>query len=64
MHPKNNNNDAHKEPSPLRDPYLSGLTSPGSGARGGYSEELNAVMDEMSGTATSRRASIYNQLRL
>jgi len=62
MHQKNNNNGATKEASVPRDPYLSDLTRDGTRRDPYYSETMNAVMDEMSGTATSRRASLYNRL--
>ncbi len=70
MHQKNNNNGAggpaHHSADALRsrDPYLAKVT--GNAAKPAsrrYSEAMHAVMDEMQGTATSRRAEIYNSLK-
>jgi len=62
MHHKNNNNGAHREPSELRDPYIAGLSGDQRERPKDRSEAITAVMDEMSGTATSRRAQLYNHL--
>ena len=63
MQPKKNNNGADKgKHSP--DPYVSGLLrSQRRQVDRGYSEAIRSVMDEMNGTATSRRAELYNSLR-
>ena len=71
MHPNNNNNgaqaanhanghdtEASADERRARDPLFSNLAP-----AEGRSEALKAVMDEMSGTATSRRAHAYNSLR-
>ena len=67
MHPDNNNNGAQAanharkasaDERRSRDPLFRKLAS-----GEGRSEALNAVMDEMSGTATSRRADARNSLR-
>ncbi len=63
MQPNNNNNGA-KSGEFTRDPYITGLfRSEGRQDPRDYSEAMNAVMDEMHGTATSRRAMLYNALR-
>lgn len=69
MHHKNNNNGAgvseHSSADALRsrDPYLARVTGDAGQARNrSYSEATHAVMDEMQGTATSRRAALYNSL--
>ncbi len=70
MHPKNNNNGAerltHASADTLRsrDPYLARVIGrAGEPGKRIYSEAMHAVMDEMQGTATSRRAEVYNSLR-
>ena len=63
MHQKNNNNDAVRKTSGFRDPYISSIARNDGRGDIRYSEAVNAVMDEMSGTATSRRALLYNRLR-
>ena len=69
MHPKNNNNgaarSAHASADALRsrDPYLARVTGQaGESRKRHYSEAMHAVMDELQGTATSRRAEVYNSL--
>jgi hypothetical protein len=65
LHHNNNHSDALNKDRPsadeLRssDPQFRRLAS----GRAQYSEAINAVMDEMSGTATSRRADVLNSLR-
>ncbi len=70
MHHKNNNHGAQQIEGPsadaLRshDPLLATIgTEQSAPANRRYSEATRAVMDEMSGTADSRRASVYNDLR-
>ena len=63
MHQKNNNSDAVRKTSDLRDPYISSLARNDGRSDMRYSEAVNTVMDEMSGTSTSRRALLYNRLR-
>lgn len=63
MHQKNNNSDAVRETSDLRDPYISSIARNDGRSAIRHSEAVKAVMDEMSGTATSRRALRYNRLR-
>lgn len=76
MHHKNNNNGAdrpaHRSADALRssDPYLAEVTGNADKPRKRcYSEAMHTVMDEMQGTATSRRmklsrrAKLYNLLR-
>ena len=70
MHPKNNKNGAeridHASADALRsrDPHLARVAgNAGDSSDRCYSEAVHAVMDEMQGTASSRRAEIYNSLR-
>ena len=70
MHHKNNNNGAgrkaHGNADALRsrDPYLAKVAGQaGKPQPRRYSEAMHTVMDEMQGTATSRRAELYNSLR-
>jgi hypothetical protein len=66
MHHKNNNNGAQHQQDLNADALRSKdplLVSIGSSKAADYSEATRAVMDEMSGTASSRRASLYNALR-
>jgi hypothetical protein len=66
MHHKNNNNGAQHHQDLNADALRSQdplLVSIGSANASNYSEATRAVMDEMSGTASSRRASVYNALR-
>lgn len=71
MHPNNNNNgaqavnhangkatEANADERRARDPLFRKLAS-----SEGRSEAMNAVMDELSGTATSRRADAYNSVK-
>lgn len=58
MHPKNNSNGVHKERPALHEPRLTRTSKKGSRH---YSEAIHAVMDEMNGTATSRRANHSDQ---
>jgi hypothetical protein len=65
MHHKNNNNgaqphqDLNADALRSQDPLLASI---GAANASNYSEATRAVMDEMSGTASSRRASVYNAL--
>ncbi len=70
MHHKNNNNGAQhyedRSADGLRsqDPLLATKgTEQSAPANRRYSEATRAVMDEMSGTADSRRATVYNDLK-
>ena len=63
MHHKNNNNDAARKAAALRDPHISSIARNDGRDPIRHSETMKAVMDEMSGTATSRRALLYNRLR-
>ena len=64
MQPHNNNNNGATASEHSRDPYITGLFRSDSREDARYySEAMSAVMDEMHGTATSRRAMLYNALR-
>jgi len=66
MHHKKNNNGAQHHQGLNADALRSQdplLASIGASNASHYSETTRAVMDEMSGTASSRRASVYNALR-
>ena len=70
MHQNKNNIDANGSAHTRaavnlsEDPYLSGVvTGAPADSEPHYSEALHAVMDEMSGVSTSRRADLINSQR-
>jgi hypothetical protein len=62
MQPNNHTNNGVVSSQGKRDPYLADLLNPAPGESAVRSETMQSVMDELSGTATSRRAQLYNLL--